>query len=533
MDRPRDLTAWLTRPLLAGSVLVVLACGGEASDAGGASSGRPGGSSPAAGPADGVPTPGGAPAGAAGLGRAPDDPFAAVENLILISLDTLRADRLQTYGYERPTSPQLEAFGQRAVVFENARAQAPQTAPSHASLFTSEYPGAHRVINVHGPAPKVHRLPPGVTTLAEVARAGGVETAAFVSGGNLTRKMDMDRGFDVWDERLQGVRQRADALVAWMMKPGRGRFLAVLHTYEVHAPYLPPRELVPEFTDPAYQGPLRARLERFLALPPDQAWERATGGDYWEGMLDFDEADVGFLSDLYDAEIRYLDGEFRRLVDYVEGHDELRRNTAIVVVADHGEEFKDHGKYQHDQVFDELLHVPLMIRLPPDLERAGYRGRVSEPVELVDVAPTVADLLGVDPGPADWVGRSLVPLMRPGDGPPAGWETRPNFSELVVDPGPKYHRTVTFQGWKYIHVWQKNIDHTWEWLFHVAEDPEERVNLMDSEDPTARKALRRLQALLEERTLDNVRRADGMGEGDAVEMDADMERLMRQLGYIK
>ena len=471
--------------------------------------------------------------GVAGEGDPAAEGAAVVKNVLLISFDTLRADRLEPYGYPRPTSPNIDAFASRGVVFEAARAQASQTAPSHASLFTSEYVGAHKIINVHGKNPKVHLLPPGVRTLAEVLSEAGLETAAFVNGGNLTRKMQMDRGFDLWDEKLEGVEGRVDSLVNWMMEPGRGPFLAMLHTYQVHAPYLPPREVYPEFVDPGYEGPLRSRLESYLELSPEQAWAAAVGPSYWEGMLDYTDEDVGFLSDLYDAEIRYLDSQFRRLLEYVLGHAELSNNTAIVLLSDHGEEFKEHGKYQHDQLFEELVHVPLIVRLPPEAERQGAVGRVEEPVELIDVAPTVADLLGVDTSGIDWVGRSLVPFIRAPGQTPRGWERRPSFTELVVDPGPKYYRAVVFQGWKYIHAWQSNIDVTWEWLFRLEQDPGELNNLIKSEDAEAQRALTRLQALLEEHTVESAKRGQRLGSGGAVEMDEDMERLMRQLGYIR
>jgi arylsulfatase A-like enzyme len=454
-------------------------------------------------------------------------------NVILVSLDTLRADRLEPYGYGRPTSPNLSAIASRSVVFERARAQASQTAPSHASLFSSQYMGAHRVINVHGEHPQYHLLPPGVMTLAEILRADGIQTAGFVSGGNLSRHMGFDRGFDLWDEKFEDVSDRIDALLRWVMAPDRGRFFAVLHTYQIHAPYLPPADVYPTFVDAEYGGPLRSRLEKYLAMPAQAAWESAVGPEYWEGMLDYDESDVRFLSDLYDAEIRYVDGEIRRLLEYLLRDPELSANTAVIFLSDHGEEFKDHGKYQHDQVFEELVHVPLVIKMPPAQERAGYRGRVSLPVELIDVAPTVADLLGVSHERTNWLGRSLLPLMKTPGSTPEGWETRPTFSELVVDPGPKYYRAIAHHGWKYIHVWQRNIDMSWEFLFHLDEDPGEARNMISSMEPEAGRALRALKALLKQHTLDADEQAAALGDGGAVEMDADMERLMRQLGYIK
>jgi len=202
------------------------------------------------------------------------------------------------------------------------------------------------------------------------------------------------------------------------------------------------------------------------------------------------------------------------------------------VLSDHGEEFMDHGKYQHDQVFEELVRVPLMIRMPGAWEQRGWVGRRSAPVGLVDVAPTVAELLGVDGSGLGWRGRSLVPLME-GDAVAAEWAARPVFAELVIDPGPKYYRSVVWQGWKYIHAWQRDIDHTWEWLFHLENDPGERRNRIASEDPEVARILGALKELLERHALENAARAAEVGDGGAVEMDEDMHRLMRQLGYVK
>ena len=451
-------------------------------------------------------------------------------NVLLVSVDTVRADRLEPYGYEAQTSPNLDALARRSVVFEQAQAQAPQTAPSHASLFTSEYPGAHQIINAHTSSASLFTLPGGVTTLAELLQSEGVETAAFVSGGNLTRRMEMDRGFDVWDEKNEDVSGRIDSLLEWMLAPDRGRFFATVHTYQSHAPYLPPRELVPRFIDPDYDGPLRERLERYLDLPADEAWQGAVGPDYWDGMLEYTDEDVAFLSDLYDAEIAYLDDQLRRILEVIFKSD-LARDTVVVVLADHGEEFKDHGKFQHDQVFQELLHVPLIIRLPNELEREGWKGRVARPVELVDVAPTLAELMGVATDDTGWAGRSLVPLLRDPKAPPAGWVDRPQYSELVIEPGPKFYHSIVWRGWKYIYAWQKDIDHEWEWFFHLGHDPGETQNLMQSEVPEVVEAREQLKDQLFRHTEETLRRAARVGEGGAAEVDEDLRQMLDQLGY--
>lgn len=417
------------------------------------------------------------------------------------------------------------------MVFEAARTQAPQTAPSHASLFTGEYPGVHRIINVHGHRTEMDTLPQGLTTLAESLQAAGHETAGFVSGGNLTGRMGMDRGFDVWDEQYTDVSDRVDRAIEWIFKPGRGAFFAFVHTYQVHAPYLPPRELVGQFTDSAYDGPLRSRTESFLDMPQAEAWAKATGPEYWEGMLEYTPADIRFLSDLYDAEIHYLDSQLRRLFEYLTRSD-LLRETAVILVSDHGEEFMDHGKYQHDQVYEELLHVPLIIRLPPAWERAGMVGRIATPVELIDVGPTVLDLLGLDPDGLGAVqGRSLLPLMQDPSGQARRFD-QPVYSELVVDPGPKFHWAVTHQGWKYVSIWQANIDHSWESLFHLTEDPGERRNLIASSDPEATRARSRLQDLLKAHRIRSSARAKEVGPGGSAVVDDEMREQMKALGYI-
>jgi arylsulfatase A-like enzyme len=454
-----------------------------------------------------------------------------VGSVLLISLDTLRADRLELYGYHRPTSPNVSALGRRAVVFTNARAQAPQTAPSHASLFTSEYAGAHGIINVHGTAPEMHTLAPGVRTLAEHLSAAGMETAAFVSGGNLTRHMGMDRGFDVWDEVNEDVSGRVDQLLRWIFAPDRGRFFAVLHTYQVHAPYLPPREMVDRFTDPMYRGPLRSRLDSYLELPAEEAWQGAVGPDYWDGMLDYTEADVRFLSDLYDGEIAYLDTQVRRVIEAVLTSD-LGSTTAVILVSDHGEEFRDHGKYQHDQLYEELVHVPLVVKLPHRLERLGWKGVVETPVQLIDVAPTIADLVGADWSDTGWEGRSLVPALEAAGGEAAALRARPVFTELTIGPGPKKYRAVIVDGWKYIHAWQADIDVTWEWLFNLNTDPGERRNLIRCEEGQAPLQRQRLRELLTAFAEANDSKAAVLGQAGSAEVDEASLRVLQQLGYV-
>ncbi len=459
-----------------------------------------------------------------GLGRA--------RNVVVVSLDTLRADRLEVYGGPRKLAPNLSALASRSVVFDSAQAQSSQTAPSHASLFTSEYGGVHRIRNVHGAVATMPTLPGGLVTLAELLKSAGYETGAFVSGGNLTRGMGLSRGFDHWDEKNEDIGERARRLLAWIDEPNRGPFFAFLHSYQVHAPYVPPASLGRLYTDPAYAGPLRARYERYLTLGPSEAWAGGVGADYWEGMLDFTDEDVRFLSDLYDAEIAYTDAALRPFLEALLIGPRAA-DTALIILSDHGEEFREHGKFQHDQVFEELLRVPLMVRLPARLERAGWKGRVTSPVELVDVAPTVAELLNVDVSSAGWAGRSLVGLLDGATRTSALRADRARHSLLTLDPGPKTFRSITWRGWKYIHGHQEDLDVTWELLFDLTSDPGERRNLFGSEDAGAVNMLASLKRLMAAHAADEARRAEQAGVAGTAEIDEEQRKLLEQLGYVK
>ncbi len=453
-------------------------------------------------------------------------------NVVIVSLDTLRADRLEPYGYERPTSAVLSRLAADSVVFRHARAQAPQTAPSHASLFTSEYPGAHGIVNVHGAQPEVRTLPPGVTTLAELLNENEIETAAFVSGGNLTDRMEMGRGFDEWSEENEDFEDRLGDALTWLESPDRGRFMLFVHTYQVHAPYIPPPDLYPQFVDVDYRGALRDRLVRYLTLSHEEQWKGGVGADYWAGMIDYDDDDVQFLSDLYDAEVAYLDAALQPLVDAVRAGPR-DRDTILVLLSDHGEEFKDHGKYQHDQVFEELLRVPLIISLPAGRREQGWRGEVGEMVDLIDVAPTVAELMGVDWSGLGWEGRSLVPYLDPSRQAPASWASLPSFSELIVEPGPQFYRTVTWGGWKLIHRWQRNIDRHWNWLFDVSADPGERHNLYESTGAEAVRMRKQLETLLEEQSVRLATKSGRLGPAGTGQMDEGHRALLIELGYLE
>jgi hypothetical protein len=289
-------------------------------------------------------------------------------NVLLISLDTLRADRLGCYGYPRPTSPTIDReLAARGARFANAFTPYPSTAAAHMTLLTGLDPCVHRIVGHDDPP-----LPEGTVALAERLRAAGWETAAFTENGLIQAAKGFARGFGQFVEdrssERHGAAKKTFARARAFIEAQRGRPWALfVHTYQVHSPYEPP---------PGYVAAIGVE---------------GSAGD----------------SDRYDAEIRYTDTLLADLLRDLERLGEAER-TAIVLTSDHGEHFGEHGLTGHNNsLHRQLLHVPLVIRAPG----AVAAGRtVSSPVGLADVPATILDLLGLPP--ARWShGSSVLALL--------------------------------------------------------------------------------------------------------------------------
>lgn len=302
--------------------------------------------------------------------------------VILISLDTLRADRLGSYGYERPTSPALDRFAAEGVLFERAIAPSPWTMPSHASLFTGLQPARHGVQKLDS------RLDDGVETLAERLQQAGFETAAFVNSPYLSPKTGLGRGFTHYREfdkvdrkarkQVLSAGPAIDEISVWLDDHGDRPFFVFFHTYDVHSDYQPGPRYRERFARP-YQG----RFNGTSAMLRNVLF----------GRLEASAADIAHASDLYDGAVRQLDDQLARLFAYLD-ESGLAETTTVIVVSDHGEEFLEHGGVMHGYtLFGEMLRVPLLVRGPGIPSGA----RVPEVVQLTDVAPTVLSLLGLPP----------------------------------------------------------------------------------------------------------------------------------------
>jgi len=330
-------------------------------------------------------------------------PRAGRHNLLLISLDTLRADHVGAYGSRLPTTPVLDAMAAEGALFEQTIAPFPATLSSHASMLTGVYPRRHGVLGMFD------RIPRDIPMLAEILAHHGYQSAAVTEDGMVLATAGFPRGFTYYREYKGAKRStpsgRAvatfDAGLRWLETHRGEQFFLFLHTYQVHMPYAPP---------PAFDVFTSAPGTEANALP-----------------------ELVRCQQLYAGEVRYVDSAIGRLFERLTKLGEADR-TLVVVTSDHGEEFGEHGGVQHAQtIYEEVLHVPLILRAPR-LVPAGVR--VPGPVSLVDLLPTVLDLLGIPPPPAT-DGRSLVPLLRDprGTSPvrPVFFEVREPLLQMALD----------------------------------------------------------------------------------------------------
>ena len=311
-------------------------------------------------------------------------------NILLISIDTLRADHLGGYGYERATSPSLDALADAGVRFDNAISASHWTAPSHTTLLTGLHPNQHGVVSF----PEPERLGAGIVTLAERLAEAGWSTGGFSAGLYVSETIGLAQGFQQWEERVEEAQVRFRSVGDWIEGlDGGQRFFAFVHTYQVHEPYDPPAPYDRLFDADFVEDP-----ERILRKPLAETW--LTG---WRPTPE----ELAFQIALYDGEIRYTDTQIGALLERLERLGRLK-NTLVVVTSDHGEEFFEHGAMGHGQLQAEQLRVPL-IMAHPALERSA-EPVVEQIAGAVDVMPTLLELVGVE-WPDGLAGRSLVPAM--------------------------------------------------------------------------------------------------------------------------
>jgi len=338
-------------------------------------------------------------------------PRPGIDHIVLVSVDTLRADHLGLYGYLRDTSPFLDALAGDGVVFERAIAPMSTTLPSHAALLTAHYPYELRLFR------NGQRLSDEFTTLAELLRAEGFATAGFASTDVHFGPSNATQGFDHFDEpelgsnpnRWRSAAETVAAALAWLetRKADEPTFLWI-HLFDPHGPHHPPQPPRSYVEALASRSAEREQTRRFLVE------EHGVDPRYFERVSDEPDAMMRTY-DVYDASIRFLDDQLRRL--YLALHARGMDERALwVVTADHGEGLGSHGWMYHGKnLYREQIRVPLIVRFP-DGRGAGMR--VERLVELVDVVPTLLEVLhpGRLPEGRYASGMSLLPLVEPGAG---------------------------------------------------------------------------------------------------------------------
>lgn len=367
-------------------------------------------------------------------------------NIVLIVLDSLRADHLGLYGYALPTSPRLDALGSRSLVVDQMIAQAPWTKPSVASMLTSLMPQDHGV--VHENTDNV--LGGELVTVAESLQAAGFRTACFSENPHIQPSLGFAQGFDdfVAAEKWAGDPQAMATMVtAWLEQHASERFFLYAHFLDPHAPYTPPEPIRSEVL--AGRTTADPRIERAQVHELQQPDGRLTEP--------LSAMDLAYLTALYDGEIRAADAAVGALLDGIDDLG-LAQHTIVVVTSDHGEEFLDHGLLEHGkQMYDESIRVPLILHVPGMTPRRDH----ASIVQHLDVAPTLLELASVQ-RPAQFRGRSMVPMLR-GE----HLDSLPAVSQTSW----RMHRAAALRSreWKAI----VDVTHDRRLLFHLPSDPEE------------------------------------------------------------
>ncbi len=477
------------------------------------------------------------------------DPLPAGSNILLITVDTLRADHLSSYGYVRPTSPVIDRLAAEGVRFDQAQVQWPKTTPSFASIFTSTYAKDNQIVRTAGQPVSCK-----FAVLAEMLRRQGYATAAVVANAAVGSDFYFDQGFDEFIEtwklhenqqgadpnRAEAVTNLAIGQLDRLKASGKPYFLWV-HYLDPHAPYEPPapyrnRFQNDEHFDPAVRIPLSTK-------PKQQMW-----GIGSERMLDGRD-ELAFYVARYDAEIAYTDDQIGRLLNEMKARGLLEK-TLTAFTADHGESLGDHGYYfDHGRFsFQTCLRVPLILHYPGVLATRVDK----DPVELIHLAPTLREAAGAKLEDGAWMqGRTLTPRLRGrkepersggGEGEKAGAAAAPSpgiaFSEAGWENNNKWQKVAREGRYKLIFA-QTRPEQRWIGgegvrfvLYDLASDPGETKNVIDQNPKEAERLERELWKWDRAPRLDVETDVQGGTCGEQRAVSKETEDLLRSLGYL-
>ncbi|UCG33003.1 MAG: sulfatase [Phycisphaerales bacterium] len=436
------------------------------------------------------------------------------QHVIIVLVDTTRRDSFGCYGATRPVTPRMDAIAAEGVRFDNAIAQSSWTLPTVTTILTGTYP------SIHGAEGKFtgeantsfHRSRDEIAHGPELLSGHGFKTHGIVNAGFLDPVLGIERGFMVYDYfpsynwRVRRADKSVDAALEFFQKNQRKNTFTFLHLFDPHLNYDPPGEFREMFSK-GYTGPFRTltgpQIQKLIA----EKWTpEVEGRNYLRGE--------------YDAEILFMDREIGRLVDGLRAL-ALYDRTMLIIVADHGEEFWDHGGFEHGHtMYEELIRVALIVKLPSRYE--PVRSVVLARVCQVDIMPTVFDVLGLEP-PATFDGESLLPVMIDEATP----KDRPAYSEGTLYGVDK----VAFYQNRYKYI--LDLGGGDGELYDVIDDPLETDNLAASQPDIAlrmRAALEAFRSKLQDRMaqLSPARRVDMQAE-----QNRQLKDQLEALGYLR
>jgi arylsulfatase A-like enzyme len=425
-------------------------------------------------------------------------------NVIIILLDTLRADHVGFYGYQRNASPHIDIFAEKSTVFLEHYSHSSRTGPSVATLFTGLYPQSHGVVNPLSHWDAKGTLAASQTTLAEILKSNGYVTAGFNGNPNVVSRFGFNQGFDIYKTFFGKVPMNnltpliTDEAINFLTnQKGKQPFFLYLHYMDTHSPYYTHDTLDADFTDPRYKGPLT--------------------GDHWQldeilsGKYIPTKKDIQHLIDLYDQELLYFNHHLRKLIEHSEGLGFLD-NSIVIFVSDHGEEFFDHGQVLHGYtIYEEQLRVPLIIYIPERLPKM-----VKGITRHVDVLQTILELLHIQE-PKHLQGRSLLPQMN-------GQKVKkvPVFAQAQLRAVKTVQaQSARFENWKIIQhiIPEKHVE-----LYNLQQDPEELQNCAVNETNRTRKMQNELAIFM--KSLPDE-------QGEVVTLTPKEIEVLRSLGYIE
>jgi arylsulfatase A-like enzyme len=461
----------------------------------------------------------------------------APRGVILIHADTLRPDHLGLYGHSRDTAPFLARLAKEGATFTHAFAQAGWTKVSTPSFMTSLYPTTHGVHAIPD------RLPAAATTAAEVYRAAGYATVSYSSVMFTGLGTNLHQGYEELHERTsvdtgpqyasKTARAYVDRATEWIEQHRDAPFFMYLHVFDPHSPYEPRRPWDAMWADATKRDEHVKQLDalrKVIANPFMADRGMATRDEMLKAGVD-PSVYLAHELDWYDGSIRGLDAELARLFERLRAL-QLDRDIAVAFLSDHGTEFQDHGRMFHGQsVYGELMHVPLVVRWPAGLE--GGR-TIDEPVQLVDVLPSLLDLSGIA-HPKGIQGQSLLPLLRPApDGGASGWKRRPVILEKQPQGGEEHPQATVAHAiidgnWKLIHNTVRPPDSPEYELYEFPKDRFDKNNVA-AEHPDV--VVRLSKALNGWRTMATAARLKPDTEMTKTLSAEELQRL-RSLGYVR